>query len=133
MTKFESKKVFVNKTCEEVYEFLADFNNFEKLLPSKVTNWESTLDSCSFKVEGIGKLSMRIDSKKPGRFINIVSDGDNPVDYTLDCFFYKYEKDKCEVVLEFNAELNSFMKMVASRPLQNFVDMLADKLKELFE
>ncbi len=133
MTKFESKKVIVNASCQVVYEFMADFSNFEKLLPQEVSNWKVDGDSCSFKIEGIGDLSMRIASKKPCSQINIVSDGSNPVDYNLDCYFYSYDKDRCEVELIFDAELTAFMEMVAANPLQNFVDMLADKIKELFE
>ncbi len=133
MTKFESNKVVVNAPCEKVYEFMADFGNFEKLLPDKVTNWQSSGDKCSFKIEGIGKLAMRIAKKDPCKHIHIVSDGDNPVDYTLDCFFYNYGKDQCEVELIFEAELTSFMEMIASNPLQNFVNMLVDKIKELFD
>ncbi len=133
MAKFESNKVIVNAPCEKVYEFVADFNNFEKLLPDKVSNWQSTTDNCSFKIEGLGSLAMKIESKTPCKQIHIVSDGDNPVDYTLDCFFYQYSDKQCEVELAFEAELTSFMEMIASNPLQNFVNMLADKIKELFE
>lgn len=133
MARFESNKVVVNAPCEKVYNFVADFNNFEKLLPDKVSDWHSTIDTCSFKIEGIGRLSMKIESKTPSRQIHIVSDGDNPVNYTLDCFFYQHGKEQCEVELIFEAELTAFMQMIASNPLQNFVNMLADKIKELFE
>ncbi len=133
MAKFESKRVIVNAPCEKVFEFLADFNNFEELMPDEVSNWEATSDSCCFKIEGIGNLSMRIASKTPCKQIHIVSDNDNPVDYTLDCYFYNYGKEQCEVELVFNAELSSFIKMIASNPLQNFVNMLTDKIKELYE
>ena len=133
MTKFESKRIIINAPCEKVYDFMADFNNFEKLLPDRVSNWQATSDSCSFKIEGIGNLAMRIESKTPCSQIHIVSDGDNPVNYSLDCFFYKYEKEQCETEIVFDAELSAFMQMVASKPLQNFVNMLVDKLKELFE
>ncbi len=133
MTKFESKRVIVNAPCEKVFDFMTDFNNFEKLLPGKVSDWKATKDSCSFKIEGIGNLSMRIASKTPCKQIHIVSDNNNPVNYTLDCYFYNYGKEQCEAELVFDAELNSFMKMIASDPLQNFVNILADKIKELFE
>ena len=133
MATFESKKVIVNAPCEKVYDFMADFNNFEKLLPSQVSQWEATTDSCSFKIEGIGNLAMRIASKTPHRQINIVSEGNNPVNFMLDCYFYNHDQENCEIEFILDAELTSFMKMVASSPLQNFVDMLADKIKELFD
>ncbi len=133
MTKFTSKKVIVNAPCEKVYDFIADFNNFNKLLPKEVSNWKTDGNSCTFKVDNIGNLSMKIASKTPPNQINIVSDGSNPIDYTLDCHFYSYDKDKCEVEIIFEAELTSFVEMIASDPLQNFIDILANKIKEIFD
>ena len=65
--------------------------------------------------------------------IHIVAEGKNPLDYTLDCFLFDKEQDESKVEIVFNADLNPFIKAVASRPLQNFVDMLANKLQEHFK
>ena len=46
MTRIESDKVTVNKTSEEIYTFLSNFNNFQKLMPEQVTNWQSTEEDC---------------------------------------------------------------------------------------
>ena len=45
--KIESDKSEINKPSSEVYNFLTDFNNFQKLMPPQVTNWKSTADECS--------------------------------------------------------------------------------------
>jgi carbon monoxide dehydrogenase subunit G len=133
MAKYTSEKTIVNSSSQVVYKFLADFNNFEKLMPSQVKNWKSDQDTCSFKIEGLSDLSMKMQNKKENESINIISFGKNPVDYTLDIFLFNVNENQSEVVIEFNAELNSFMRMLADKPLQNFVNMLAEKLKELFE
>ncbi|MFW5792843.1 MAG: hypothetical protein ACOCWC_01065 [Bacteroidota bacterium] len=133
MAKYKSKNSDINASCETVYNFMANFNNFEKLMPSQVKNWKSDGETCSFTIESLSELSMKINNKVPNKSINIISYGKNPVDYTLDCFFWPVGKDKCEVEIIFNADLNAFIKMVADKPLQNFVNMLADKLGEQFE
>lgn len=133
MAKYKSERTQINDSRESVYGFMADFNNFEKLMPAQVKNWKSDKDSCSFAIEGLSNLSMKFNNKVPHSNLNIVSYGDNPVDYTLDCFFYEAGDNKCEVEIVFEASLNTFVKMVADKPLQNFVNKLADKLKELFD
>jgi len=47
MTEINSEKVFINNTDKNVFNFLNDFNNFEKLMPEQVINWQSTTDTCS--------------------------------------------------------------------------------------
>lgn len=132
MAKFESDKVLLQADAATVYDFLSDFRNFESLLPSQVSNWQADDSSCSFTIQGVATLSMCIEEKTPHSNIHIVSCGKNPVEYTLDCFIYQEEGGRCSALLEFDAALNPFMKAVASRPLQNFVSLLAQKLQQHF-
>ncbi len=133
MSKYTSKKTIINANCSKVYSFLSDFNNFGKLMPPQVKNWKSDEESCSFTIDGMADLSMKIHRKVENKSINIISFGKNPVEYTMDILFWEIKDNSCEVLIEFDVELNPFLKMLADKPLQNFVDMLADKLKELFE
>lgn len=132
MTEFNSNRLPVNASSDEVYNFLSDFTNFSHLMPPQVKNWRADTDSCSFTVEGLADLNMRMASRNPGSNINIVADGKNPVDYTLDVFMFPKGEANSEVEIVFNAKLNAFMKMMASRPLKNFVDMLGQKIQEHF-
>ena len=133
MAKYTSDPTIIKAPCNEVYTFMSDFNNFEKLMPPQVSNWQSDTDTCSFNVEGLSSLSMKINNKVENRSINIISHGSNPVSYNLDVYFASIDDKSCEVTIEFDAELNAFMRMLADRPLQNFVNMLAEKLKELYD
>lgn len=132
MAKFESDYITLNTDCKTVFDFLGDFRNFEDLLPSQVKNWKADQDSCSFTIEGMADLSMRIDGKYPHNNIHIVSDGKTPVAFKLDYFFRKRDDNSCQCSIVFDANLNPFQKMVASNALQNFVNMLADKLRERY-
>ncbi len=132
MAKFESNSISLNTDCKTVFEFLGDFRNFESLLPSQVSNWKADESSCSFTIKDLSDLSMRIDAKYPHNNIHIVSEGKNPVDFQLDYFFRGKEDNKCQLSIVFDVKLNPFQKMVASNALQNFINMLADKLKERY-
>ncbi len=132
MTEFISEKVSVAAPRQQVFDFLSDFNNFGHLMPEQIKNWKADKDQCSFTIEGLAELSMRIASKSAPGNVHIVSHGKNPIDYTLDCFLTDAGGEATGAEIIFKADLNPFIKAMASRPLQNFVDMLATRLKEHF-
>jgi len=41
--------------------------------------------------------------------------------------------NKTEAQLSFNADLNPILKMMATKPLQNFLNILVAKLKEIMD
>lgn len=132
MTEFKSERVDLGVPRSAVFEFLSDFTNFENLMPPQIKNWKADKDHCSFTIEGLADLSMRIASRTGQSNVHIVADGKNPIDYTLDCFLFEGGDARSGAELVFNADLNPFLKAMASRPLQNFVDMLAERLQQHF-
>ena len=132
MTRIESDIAEINNTPEKVYNFLSDLNNFEKLMPAQVVNWKSTEDSCSFTIKGMTDLSMCISEKIPYSKIAIIPSEKAPFNYSLVCQLNEVQGAKVTIArIIFDAELNPMMEMLAIKPLQNFVNMLAAKLKEL--
>ena len=113
--------------------FLSDFNNFEKLMPEQVVNWTSTTNSCSFTIKGMADLAMKIGDTEANRFISYTSDGDSPFPFHLDFNLSETDGSSCDVTAVLHAQLNTMLKMMASRPLQNFVNLLAGKLREVME
>ena len=131
MTRIESDKTSVNKSSEEVFNFLSNFNNFQKLMPEQVTNWQSTEDECSFTIAGMASLGMKIAEKKPYELIKVIRHGNAPFDFTLECLLNEKTQSESEVQLAFNADLNPMLKMMAVKPLTNFLNLLVQKLKDL--
>jgi carbon monoxide dehydrogenase subunit G len=130
MTRIESDKTTVNKTAKEVYDFLSDFNNFQKLMPEQVVDWKSTADECTFTIKGMATLGMKIVEKTPNSLIKVIKNGSAPFDFTLSCMITDLQQ-QCMVQLAFDAELNPMLKMMATKPLTNFLNILVNKLKEL--
>ena len=129
MTRIESDKHKIDKSSEVIFNFLSDFNNFETLMPDKVVDWKSDSDSCSFTISGLASLGMRITEKTPNTFIKIVDEGKVPFKFD---FFVNIEEngDGADVQLIFDADLNTMLKMVAVKPLRNFLNMLLDELQK---
>lgn len=133
MTTFTSEQTTINRSAEYVFRFLSDFNNFGKLLPPQVTDWECDTESCSFNIQNMATLKLRYDVKQPNAHIKMVSEGKSPFAFDLQCFIADTSDQTCEVQLELNAKLNAMIKMMAAKPLANFIDILAVKLKETCE
>ena len=130
MTRIESDQVTIHKTAKEVFDFMSDFNNFKKLMPEQVVNWQSTSDECSFTIQGMATLGMKIVEKNPNTFIKIIKNGSAPFDFTLSCMMDDLQKDS-SIQLAFDVDLNPMMKMMATKPLTNFLNILVNKLKEV--
>lgn len=130
MTTIESDKVTVNKSAKEVFEFLSDFNNYQRLMPDQVTDWKSTTDTCSFTIKGMASLGMKMKEKIPNTSIVIEKDGKAPFDFFLKCRL-EDKQQQCEAQLAFDADLNPMLKMMATKPLTNFLNLLAGRLSQI--
>lgn len=129
MKEIESEKLIINCTQDKIFQFLSNFNNFGKLMPEQIINWQSTEDTCSFTIKGMTDLSMKIKEKIPFHTILITSFGKVPFDFELKCSFEDLGNNQTKSQLIFLADLNPMLSMMASKPLQNFVNMLNAQLK----
>ena len=129
MARFSSPEVIVNKNAEEVFTQFSDMNNLKDILPPEIEDFESTVDSCSFKIKGMPKLNLEFAEKIPNSKISIKAK-DSQAPFSLDCFI-REKKDQCQVRLELNAEVNIMMQTMVEKPLTQFLNMLALKIQEL--
>lgn len=128
MTRIESTERLIHHSEEKIFNFLSNFKNFEHLMPEKVSNYEATEDRCYFTISGIASLGMRIVEKEPFSTIKMLSDGKVPFDFDFNIDI-KGEGERSKVKLVFNAKLNAMLKMVAVKPLGNFLEQLLDELE----
>ncbi len=133
MKKFESENVQLNSSAENVFAFVGNLSNFGKFMPEQITNWQSTEDTCSFTVQNMTTLSMKILERVPFERIGIVPDGKSPFDFSLQVILFPNGTDHCDAKIVFNADLNPVFSMLASKPLQNLVDLMAKNLEKHFQ
>jgi carbon monoxide dehydrogenase subunit G len=130
MTNIKSKKETIQAPASKIYSFLSDFNNLEKLMPSKVRDWKSTVTTCSFTIEGVAKLNMVRGENTENKLVHMRAEGKNPFHYDLNTHINSLEKNNVEVFVELNADMNPMIALMAKKPLENFVNFLVDKLKK---
>lgn len=119
--------------AEKLYAFLTDFHHFSALLPEQVKDWTATENSCAFTIEGLPRISLRIGEKIENKKVTYLPDSEAPVDFSLNFTLSDTIEGSsdCDVMLD--ADLNPMLAMMAKRPLQNFVDLISNKLQEYFQ
>ena len=129
MSNFKSPEVKVNLSAEMLYVKLSNLNNLKDILPSEITDFQSTEDSCSFKMGGMPKITLVIAEKTP--FSKIVLQAENSqIPFSLECDISQ-NGENCKALLEVNAELNMMMKMMLEKPLTNFLNAIAKRLSQI--
>jgi len=131
MTTIESRIGKIEEKEETVFQFLSNFRNFENLVPQdKISGWEATEDSCRFTISGIGEVGLKIVDKKPHKVIKYSGDNLATVDFHLWIQLKQVDERDTRVKITFKAELNPMLNTLAKKPLQEFVNILVDKLEQ---
>lgn len=133
MVRIDSEKQIIGASSEKIYEFLNDFNNFGQLMPEQVVGWESTEESCRFRIEGIAELSMEIGEREPGKLIVYKSGEPSPFEFEIRTEIIRLEASQSRTQIIFNANINGMMQIMLQKPIGNLVNILNGKLKEELE
>lgn len=130
MTKIESRIGKIEAKEEKIFQFLSDFNNFGDLIPQdKVKNWQASESNCRFTIDGIGDVGLKIIEKEPFNLIKFSGDGLANVDFNLWIQLKQMEENDTRIKITMKAALNPMLSMVAKKPLQEFVNILVDRLE----
>ena len=100
-------------------------------MPPQVVDWQSTENDCVFKISGLATIGMKIVEKIPNSLIKISSNGKVPFEFTLNVNLSETSPTQTTGQLIFEADLNPMMKMMVEKPLRNFFNILAQKMKEV--
>lgn len=131
MTKYESRIGKINHPAENIYRFITDFRNFKQFLPGdKITDWQAEEDSCSFKIEGLGKAGLKILETDPPKTIKITGEGMDKLDFYLWIQLKEMNPDDTRVKVTLKADLNPMLKMVAGKPIEQFLEMLVGRMED---
>jgi hypothetical protein len=125
---FRSQSVELPVPASKAYSFLADLNNLQRLMPDQIINWQSTRDSCEFDIRGMAHISLQKAEIQPYNLVHVISGPDNPLELELKFEIEKIDDAKCSSVVELSAVLSPMLQLMVSGPLQNLVNIMAEKL-----
>lgn len=131
MTNIQSKQVTIAKPAQELYTFLQDMNNFEQLLPlGRISEWTSDGRSCSFKVQGAATIGLELLDGDAPSLVRMKATERSPFPFTLDAHL-KEDNGSTTAWMDFNGDINPFIKMMVEKPLKNLFDHIADRMVKI--
>ena len=122
----QSQYVDNSKSEQEFFAIVSDMQNIPALLPEQAINVNADEDNLSFTVQGMGSIALRVSQRITYSLVQLVPVGKVPFPFILNIKIAGLGNN-CRVMFEIDAELNPLMAMMAKRPLQNLVDMMAEK------
>jgi len=132
MTVIESTTA-LDLPVEKVYEFLADLNNHQQLMPENIYNWSSTEDEASFTIQNMAKLAIKISSRSENRELIAVPTEKAPFDVELKWTVADNGNGGTIATHTISANLNMMMKMLAAGPLQKLANHQTERLAEVLK
>jgi carbon monoxide dehydrogenase subunit G len=131
---FESRHGTLSCNAEEVYAFITDIRNFERFVKKEtLTNWNAEREFCSFSVSMMGTVTVRIAEKEV--FNKVVYEGDalKKNDFSLSLTMIDNIKNKADINVVLSADLNPMMKMMAKKPIEQFLEKLIEEMEKFRE
>ncbi|KAA3642484.1 MAG: SRPBCC family protein [Bacteroidetes bacterium] len=132
MTRIETDHKITSNSQKQLFDFLTDLNNFEKLMPQdKIEKWSSGENQCEFTIKGMARIGLKKESQTEHELIKISSFGKVPFSFNLDIHIAEKPNNGAEAYMVFEGDINPFMKMMVVKPLTNFFNMLVTKASEI--
>ena len=129
--ELESEKVRVQKSQQELFNFLTDVENYEKIMPESKEKFEvKSKDAFSFALKGMPEIQLQIKETRPPEFIILGSTSDK-FDFSLDVVIEKAGENESLAQLFFHGKFNSMMSMMVKGPLKKFINSLAENTSKL--
>ena len=126
----QSPYVDSSKSEQEFFEIVSDMRNIPALLPKEVQDVKADEDNLSFTVKGMGSITLRVCQRISYSLVQLEPVGKTPFPFVLSVKIAGLGNN-CRVSYEIDADMNPLMKMMAQRPLQNLLNMMAEKTVSL--
>ena len=130
MLKLKSKIISTNKSAKDVFDYLSELSNFENLMPENVRSFHVDNNLVILDIQGIGKLELAVtDSEIPHKII-MVSQNRVPFKFDIQWNIESINEDQSQIQAIINVDLNMMMRMMAEKPLNDFINTQIHKLSD---
>lgn len=127
----EVTKKSLQKSNQEIYDFLIDIKNFEVLMPDNIDKFE-VLDENTFKfaLSGMPEIVLRLKEQHPHEKI-VLGAASDKLPFTLTADIAAVGDSESEVGLSFEGEFNAMMAMMIKHPITNFMETLSKNMNKI--
>ena len=127
----ESPKINIDKTPQEVFDFLGNVENFEKLMPENISKFEVLEEGkFLFALKGMPEIVLKLKESTPPNTV-VLGAASDKLPFTLTGNIQEIETGKSEAQLVFEGSFNPMMSMMIKGPIGKFVNTLAENMSNL--
>lgn len=126
--KLNSPKQTIDKSQEQVFEFLSDVKNFKKLMPDNTSKFElNGDDGFVFALAGMPEIALiKKEAVSPSKIVFGAAGG--KLDFNLTAHIYSVSDHTSEVELIFNGEFNAMIGMMIKGPINKLIETLVTNI-----
>ena len=123
----ESPKITVDKSSNELFDYLSKVENFEKIMPENTDKFEALEDGFVFALKGMPQIKLKMmETEAPQKIVLGSTSEKFPFSLTAD--IQEVGEEKCEAQLLFTGEFKTMVAMMVKNPLQRFIDTLVENI-----
>lgn len=131
--KINSPITRINLSASKLYKMADNCQNLAQYLPEEVKDFTATEDSCSFTIENIAKITLKILDKTPYTYLRYSAENDKNIPLFLELKFNTVAENETDAEVNLDIDLPFFLKPMVEKPLRRFVDELSNKIKTTAE
>jgi carbon monoxide dehydrogenase subunit G len=126
--QLESPKVTIPKPQQDIFDFLSDVKNFEKLMPENISKFELLEDDkFLFALKGMPEIVLKKkEVDQPNKIVLGAAGG--KLDFSLIGLIDEQENDSSSVQLIFEGDFNPMMAMMIKGPISKFIETLSNNI-----
>ena len=129
--ELQSDKVTVQKSQQELFDFLTNVSNYEQIMPESKEKFEvKSEDTFAFALKGMPEIALKIQETREPEYIKLGSTSDK-FDFSLDVEIGSINEDQSEAQLFFHGKFNTMMAMMVKGPLKKFINTLSENLSKI--
>lgn len=131
--ELKSTPAIVNADIKTVHDFLIDARHMEHILPmDRVSDFQATQESCSFKVQGGFEISLIEEGSNGSNEVYLKAGESSPFPFKLTVHLKEVSANETEGYIHFNGEVNMFLKMMVEKPLTALFEYMTQQLQSHF-
>ena len=124
-------RITINKTAEEVFNFLSEVRNFESLMPENIDKFQVLSENgFLFALKGMPEIALEKKSEQAPNQLVLGAKSDK-LPFTLTGNIQQEGPNQCVVQLHFAGDFNPMMAMMIKGPITKFIDTLSEGLGKI--
>ncbi|PKA82245.1 hypothetical protein ATE92_0372 [Ulvibacter sp. MAR_2010_11] len=127
--ELKSKKITVQKSAQDLCDFLSKVENFEQLMPENISKFEVIReDAFVFALKGMPEIALEVKEINAPTQITLGAISDK-IPFTLVGNIEPIDENSSQAELQFEGDFNPMMAMMIKGPITKFLETLATNLE----